>query len=58
MRYQIVSYQLVCFATLVGDWVYRLFMHCACLFENKEQYDKAGDILALVLDNELEKSHN
>ena len=56
MRYQIVSYQLVCFATL-GDWVYRLFMHRACLFENKEQFCKAGKILTLVLDNALEKSH-
>ena len=56
MRYQIVSYQLVCFATL-GDWVYRLFMHHACLIENKEQYDKAGKILTVVLDNALEKSH-
>ena len=56
MRYQIVSYQLVCFATL-GDWGYRLFVHHACLFENKEQYDKAGKILTVVLDNALEKSH-
>ena len=56
MRYQIVSYQPVCFATL-GDWVYCLFMHHACLFENKEQYDKAGKILTVVLDNALENSH-
>ena len=56
MRYQILSYQLICFATL-GEWVYPLFMHRACLFENKEQYDKAGKILTLVLDNALKKSH-
>ena len=47
MRYQLVSYQLVCFATL-GEWVYRLFMHRAFLFENKEQYDKVGKILTVV----------
>jgi hypothetical protein len=32
-------------------------MHCACLFENKEQYDKAGKILTFVLQNALEKCH-
>ena len=40
-----------------GDWVYRLFMHGACVFENKEQYDKASKILTVVLRNALEKQH-
>ena len=49
-------YQLVCYVKL-GDFVYRLFMHCACLFENKEQYDKLGKILTSVLNNALEQKH-
>jgi hypothetical protein len=30
-------------------------MHGACVFENKEQYDKANKILTVVLQNALEK---
>lgn len=32
-------------------------MHGACVFENKEQYDKANKILTVVLQNALEKDH-
>jgi hypothetical protein len=32
-------------------------MHRACVFENKEQYDKAGKILTAVLQMALEKNH-
>ena len=32
-------------------------MHGACVFENKEQYDKASKILTVVLRNALEKQH-
>ena len=32
-------------------------MHGACVFENKEQYDKASKILTVVLQNALEKHH-
>ncbi len=44
-------------AELYGDWVYCLVMHQAFLFENKEQYDKAGYILTKVLANAVCKSH-
>ena len=32
-------------------------MHCACVYENKEQYDKAHQILTAVLKNALENKH-
>ncbi len=33
-----------------------MFMHCACVYENKEQYDKAHQILTAVLKNALENN--
>jgi hypothetical protein len=32
-------------------------MHCACVYENKQQYDKAHQILTATLKNALEKNH-
>ncbi len=34
-----------------------MFMHCACVYENKEQYDKAQQILTAVLNDALENKH-
>ena len=34
-----------------------MFMHCACVYENKQQYDKAHQILTAMLKNALEKNH-
>ena len=34
---------------LVGDWVYMLFMHQACVYETKEQYIKSNTILTAVM---------
>ena len=51
-----MMYQFVCYVEL-GDWVYLLFIHRACLFENKDQYDKARKILTSVLSAALEQKH-
>ena len=29
----------------LGDWLYKLFMHQACVYENKEQYNKSNAVL-------------
>jgi hypothetical protein len=33
----------------VGDWLYMVFMHHACIFETKEQYKKAHEIITNVM---------
>ncbi len=39
------------------EWFYKLFMHQACVFENKYQYDMSNKILTNVLSNALTKGH-
>jgi hypothetical protein len=34
-----------------GEWLYKLFIHQACVFENKEQYNKSNQILSTVISN-------
>ena len=31
------------------EWIYKLFMHQACVFENKDQYDMSNKILTNVI---------
>ena len=33
----------------LGDWLYKIFMHQACVFENKEQYNKSNAVLTGVI---------
>ena len=33
----------------LGDWLYKLFMHQACVYENKKQYDKSNGVLTGVI---------
>ncbi len=46
-------YKLKCtnsyYSLCQGDWIYRLFMDQACLYENKEQYCKANNTLHEVI---------
>jgi hypothetical protein len=42
---------------LSGDWICQLFMHQACVLENKEQYKKANNILTSVIKEALKKWH-
>ncbi len=32
-----------------GEWLYKMFMHQACVFENKEQFNKSNQILSTVI---------
>jgi hypothetical protein len=40
-----------------GDWIYRLIIHQACVFENQAQYKKANSILTSVIKEALKKRH-
>ena len=48
-------YQFV-FAT-PEEWLYKLFMHQACVFENKYQYDMSNKILTNVISVAFTKGH-
>ena len=48
-------YQFV-FAT-PGEWLYKLFMHQACVFENQYQYDMSNKILSNVISVAFTKGH-
>ena len=37
----------------LGDWLYKLFMHQACVYENKEQYNKSNALLTGVIRDAL-----
>ncbi len=37
----------------LGDWLYKLFMHQACVYENKEQYNKSSALLTSVIRDAL-----
>ena len=37
------------------EWLYKLFMHQACVFENKHQYDMSNKILTNVISNAFTK---
>ena len=39
------------------EWLYKLFMHQACVFENKYQYDMSNKILTKVISNAFTKGH-
>ncbi len=39
------------------DWMYQLFMHQACVFENKAQYKKANKFLTSAIKEALKKRH-
>jgi hypothetical protein len=45
----IQKYQFVYVVFFAGEWLYKLFMHQACAFENKEQYNKSNQILSTVI---------
>ena len=45
------KYQFVYIIFFAGEWLYKLFMHQACVFENKEQYNKSNQILSTVISN-------
>ncbi len=45
------KYQFVYVVFFAGEWLYKLFMHQACVFENKEQYNKSNQILSTVISN-------
>lgn len=38
-----------------GEWLYKLFMHQSCVFENQEQYRKSHLILTKVVQDAFEK---
>jgi hypothetical protein len=33
----------------IGDWVYKLFMHQACVFINQQQYKKSNELLTRII---------
>ncbi len=33
----------------IGDWVYKLFMHQACVFINQKQYNKSNKLLTCII---------
>ncbi len=39
------------------EWLYNLFMHQACVFENKYQYDMSNKILTNVISDAFTKGH-
>ena len=39
------------------EWLYKLFMHQACVFENKYQYDMSNKILTNVISDAFTKGH-
>ena len=39
------------------EWLYKLFMHQACVFENKYQYDLSNKILSNVISDAFTKGH-
>jgi hypothetical protein len=43
------NYQFVYIVFFAGEWLYKLFVHQACVFENKEQYNKSNQILSTVI---------
>ena len=43
------KYQFVYIIFFAGEWLYKLFMHQACVFENKEQYNKSNQILSTLI---------
>ncbi len=43
-------YQLVkLYSLLIGDWVFKLFMHQACVFINQKQYNKSNELLPCII---------
>ena len=52
---RIILYQFV-FAN-AEEWLYKLFMHQACVFENKYQYDMSNKILTNVISVAFTKGH-
>ncbi len=48
-------YQFI-FAT-PDEWLFKLFMHQACVFENKDQYDMSNKILTNVVSVAFTKGH-
>ncbi len=39
------------------EWLHKLFMHQACVFENKNQYDMSNKILTNVISDAFTKGH-
>ena len=39
------------------EWLYKLFMHQACVFENKNQYNMSNKILTNVIFDAFTKGH-
>ncbi len=37
------------YSFFTGEWIYKLFMHQACVFENKSQYVKSHSTLTEVI---------
>jgi hypothetical protein len=43
------KYQFVYVVFFAGEWLYKLLMHQACVFENKELYNKSNQILSTLI---------
>ena len=39
------------------DWIFQLFLHQACAFENQEQYNMANSILTTIIKEAFSKRH-
>ncbi len=47
---RINAYQFVLlYSICIGDWVYKLFMHQACVFLNQQQYNNSNQLLTHIL---------
>ena len=49
------SYFGTCFPP--EEWLYKLFMHQACVFENQDQFDMSNKILTNVISDAFTKGH-
>ena len=56
--YELTISKFCCIITfLTEEWLYKLFMHQACVFENKYQYDMSNMILSNVISDAFTKGH-
>ncbi len=55
-EFYLIRFYKVIFATQ-EEWLYKLFMHLACVFENKYQYDMSNKILTNVISVAFTKGH-
>jgi len=55
-EFYLIRFYKFIFATQ-EEWLYKLFMHQACVFENKYQYDMSNKILTNVISVAFTKGH-